>query len=173
VALLQDQSIEKMHTAFKELLDKREQVRTTEIKVPMRTSFKPTDKHEVDIHDHRAVAEMKKWPYRQILGHACHVDMHDTSRVLACESPGARTAFESPHRLSSRQPDGLRSLPHSRGQGMGHQIYRDLDERAPGFITGFCHSLKWASLSALSPEIKVLVKLSGIAVFALQQLEIE
>jgi hypothetical protein len=42
-----------------------------------------------------------------------------------------------------------------------------------GFITGFCHSLKWASLSALSPEIKVLVKLSGIAVFALQQLEIE
>ena len=39
-----------------------------------------------------------------------------------------------------------------------------------GFIAGFCHSLKWVSLSALSSEIKVLTKLSGI-VFALQQLE--
>jgi hypothetical protein len=41
-----------------------------------------------------------------------------------------------------------------------------------GFITGFCHSLKWVSLSTLSSEIKVLTKLSGI-VFALQQLEEE
>jgi hypothetical protein len=41
-----------------------------------------------------------------------------------------------------------------------------------GFITGFCHSLKWVSLSTLSSEIKVLTKLSGIA-FALQQLEEE
>jgi hypothetical protein len=41
-----------------------------------------------------------------------------------------------------------------------------------GFIAGFCHSLKWVSLSALSSEIKVLTKLSGI-VFALQQLEEE
>jgi hypothetical protein len=49
VTLLQDQSIEKMHTAFKKLLDEREQARKTEIKVPMCTSFKPTDKHEVDI----------------------------------------------------------------------------------------------------------------------------
>jgi hypothetical protein len=57
---------EDAYRAFKELLDEREQARTTEIKVPMCTSFKPTDTHEVDIHDHRAVAEMKKWPYRQI-----------------------------------------------------------------------------------------------------------
>ena len=41
-----------------------------------------------------------------------------------------------------------------------------------GFITGFCHSLKWVSLSTLSSEIKALTKLSGI-VFALQQLEEE
>jgi hypothetical protein len=41
-----------------------------------------------------------------------------------------------------------------------------------GFIAGFCHSLKWVSLSTLSSEIKVLTKLSGI-VFALQQLEEE
>jgi hypothetical protein len=41
-----------------------------------------------------------------------------------------------------------------------------------GFITGFCHSLKWVSLSTLSSEIKVLTKLSGV-VFALQQLEEE
>jgi hypothetical protein len=73
--LLQDQPIEKMHAAFKELLDKREQVCTTEIKVPMCTSFKPTDKHEVDIRDHRAVAEMKRWPYRQILGHIMWICM--------------------------------------------------------------------------------------------------
>jgi hypothetical protein len=39
-----------------------------------------------------------------------------------------------------------------------------------GFITGFCHSLKWVSLSTLSSEIKALTKLSEI-VFALQQLE--
>jgi hypothetical protein len=41
-----------------------------------------------------------------------------------------------------------------------------------GPITGFCHSLKWVSLSTLSPEIKALTKLSGV-VFALQQLEEE
>ena len=41
-----------------------------------------------------------------------------------------------------------------------------------GFITGFCHSLKWVSLSALSSEIMALTKLSEIA-FALQQLEEE
>ena len=35
VTLLQDQSIEKMHTAFKEYFDERERVRRKEIKVPM------------------------------------------------------------------------------------------------------------------------------------------
>jgi hypothetical protein len=35
-----------------------------------------------------------------------------------------------------------------------------------GLTTGFCHSLKWVSLSALPSEIKALTKLSGI-VFAL------
>jgi hypothetical protein len=64
VTLLQDQSIEKMHTAFKGLLDEREQVRKTEIKVPMCTSFKLADKHEVDISNRSAVAEMKRSPYR-------------------------------------------------------------------------------------------------------------
>ena len=49
VTLLQDQSIEKMHTAFRGLLDEREQVRKTKIEIPMCTSFKPTDIHEVDI----------------------------------------------------------------------------------------------------------------------------
>jgi hypothetical protein len=49
------------------LLDDREQqVRKTEIKVPTCTSFKPTDEHEVDISDRSAVAEMKRWSYRQI-----------------------------------------------------------------------------------------------------------
>ena len=43
VTLLQDQSIEKMHTAFRGLLDEREQVRKTKIEIPMCTSFKPTD----------------------------------------------------------------------------------------------------------------------------------
>jgi hypothetical protein len=38
VALLQDQSIDKMRTAFNALLDEREQVRRTEIKVPMCTT---------------------------------------------------------------------------------------------------------------------------------------
>jgi hypothetical protein len=91
VTLLQDQSIEKMHTAFKGLLDEREQVRKTEIKVPMCTSFKPTDKHEVDISDRSAVAEMKRWPYRQILGHIMwicmtHPECWHASRVLARHS---------------------------------------------------------------------------------------
>ena len=42
-----------------------------------------------------------------------HVDMHGTSGVLACE-PGAGAALQSPHEVSSRQPDGLRPLPHIR-----------------------------------------------------------
>jgi hypothetical protein len=41
-----------------------------------------------------------------------------------------------------------------------------------GLINGFCHSLKWVSLSTLSSEVKVLTKLSGV-VFSLQQLEEE
>jgi hypothetical protein len=66
VALLQDQSIEEMHTAFRGLLDEQEQVRNPKIEIPMCTSFKPTDIHEVDIGDKSAVADMKRWPYRQI-----------------------------------------------------------------------------------------------------------
>jgi hypothetical protein len=91
VALLQDQSIEKMHTTSKEYFDERERVRGAEVKVPMCTSFKSTDKHEVDIHDHRAAAEMKRWPYRQILGHIMwicmtHPECWHASRVPARHS---------------------------------------------------------------------------------------
>jgi hypothetical protein len=53
-------------------------------------SFKPTDEHEVDVYDKQAVAEMKRWPYRQILGHIMWICM--TSRMLACES-GVGTAL--------------------------------------------------------------------------------
>jgi hypothetical protein len=60
-----------------------------------------------------------------------HVDMHDASRVLACKQ-GAHTALESPHEVSSRRSAGLCPLPHPQGQGMGHQIHRDLDKRVPG-----------------------------------------
>jgi hypothetical protein len=115
VTLLQDQPIEKIHAAFKELLDKRGQVRTTEIKVPMRTSFKPTDKHEVDIHDHRAVAEMKRWPYRQILGHIMWICMtHPECRNIAsgerCEcvtdnrSPSSETRLTPGYLHNRRMP---------------------------------------------------------------------
>ena len=41
-----------------------------------------------------------------------------------------------------------------------------------GLISGFCHSLKWISLSTLSSEIKVLTKVTG-QVYSLQQLEEE
>jgi hypothetical protein len=93
VTLLQDQSIEKMHTAFKGLLDEREQVRKTKAILPMCTSFKPTSEHEVDILGQVAMAEaeMKKWPYRQILGHImwicmAHPECWHASRVLARHS---------------------------------------------------------------------------------------
>jgi hypothetical protein len=56
VALLQDPSIEKMHAAFRELLDAREQVRRAPVVLPtMCTSFKPTSEHEVDILDQTLV----------------------------------------------------------------------------------------------------------------------
>jgi hypothetical protein len=57
----------------------------------MCTAFKPTSEHEVDILDQVAVAEMKKWPYRQVLGHIMwicmtHPECWHASRVLARHS---------------------------------------------------------------------------------------
>jgi hypothetical protein len=72
----------------------RERVRGTKIKVSMCTTFKPTDEHEVDIHD----------PWQRSGGgdeemaisadtKTHHVDMHDASRMLACESSTGTTHY--------------------------------------------------------------------------------
>ena len=210
VTLLQDQSIEKMHTAFRGLLDEREQVRRTKVEIPMCPSFKPTDMHEVDVSDKSAVAEMKRWPYRQILGHVMwicmtHPECWHASRVLARHSNhhteyhrnglldcalflirvakgwGIKYTGTWTNEYLVQHPEHWHRVCNKVGSGDASHN----DDHATmlctggagvignrGFITGFCHSLKWVSLSTLSSEIKVLTKLSGI-VFALQQLEEE
>ena len=153
---------------------------------------------------------MKKWPYRQILGHVMwicmtHPECWHASRVLIRHSN-----HHTKYHRDSLMDCALFLIRVAKGWGIKytgtwtndylvqhpehwHRVCNKVgsgdaphnDDHATmlytggagviwnrSFITGFCHSLKWMSLSRLSSEIKVLTKLSGI-VFALQQLEEE
>ena len=125
VTLLQDQSIEKVHTAFRGLLDEREQVRKTKIEIPMCTSFKPTDKHEVDISDKSAVAEMKRWPYRQILGHIMWICMTHPECWHASRVPARHSNHHTKYHRDSLLDCALFLVRVAKGWGIkytGHAI---------------------------------------------------